>query len=173
MCVVIIMHVIDSLDDYKNNIRNSINSIIIDNLNKKTNVYSYNTSYEHPLICSSHGNILYINREFYEKNKKNIDYLVCDVLKNTTQKTVYLVDKEFINNNIIQCIIYNKNILEVCFEGETPLGIDDINLILSSHICHLSCNVDLEKGSYKINDYLFIDTFHEFIWPDLNNNYYN
>lgn len=26
---------------------------------------------------------------------------------------------------------------------------------------------------HKINDYLFINPFHEFIWPDLNNNYYS
>ena len=36
-----------------------------------------------------------------------------------------------------------------------------------------NCNINLNNGSFKINDYLFIDTFKEFIWPDLNNNYYN
>lgn len=33
--------------------------------------------------------------------------------------------------------------------------------------------VEINLDNYfKINDYLFINPFHEFIWPDLNNNYY-
>ena len=33
---------------------------------------------------------------------------------------------------------------------------------------------DLDKNSkIKISNNLIIDTFHPFIWPDLNNNYYN
>jgi len=35
-------------------------------------------------------------------------------------------------------------------------------------------NVDINLNKYyKINNYLFVNPFHEFIWPDLNNNYYN
>lgn len=33
-------------------------------------------------------------------------------------------------------------------------------------------NINLEVYN-KINDYLFINPFHEFIWPDLNNNHYD
>ncbi len=33
-------------------------------------------------------------------------------------------------------------------------------------------NIDLKEYS-KINDYLFINPFHEFIWPELENDYYN
>ena len=36
---------------------------------------------------------------------------------------------------------------------------------------NIKLNTDIKD--YKINDYLFINNFHEFIWPDLNNNYYN
>ena len=36
-----------------------------------------------------------------------------------------------------------------------------------------NCIINLDNGSYKVKDYLFIDTFREFIWPDLNNDYYN
>ena len=35
-----------------------------------------------------------------------------------------------------------------------------------------SCSVDLSSGSYKIGKYLFINSFREFIWPSLDNNYY-
>jgi len=35
-------------------------------------------------------------------------------------------------------------------------------------------NIDTNLEEYnKINEYLFINPFHEFIWPDLDNNYYN
>ena len=34
-------------------------------------------------------------------------------------------------------------------------------------------NIDYDVENYKINDKLFINNFHEFIWPDLNNDYYN
>lgn len=36
-------------------------------------------------------------------------------------------------------------------------------------------NLNLPKDieNYTINNHIFINNFHEFIWPDLNNNYYN
>lgn len=37
---------------------------------------------------------------------------------------------------------------------------------------HYNCNIDLSKNSFKINKYLYVKKFHEFIWPDLENNYY-
>ena len=36
-----------------------------------------------------------------------------------------------------------------------------------------NCDIDLTKDSYKIKDHLFINESKEFIWPDLDNNYYN
>lgn len=38
---------------------------------------------------------------------------------------------------------------------------------------HYNCTIDLTNPSFKINKYLYIKQFHEFIWPDLDNNYYN
>jgi len=36
-------------------------------------------------------------------------------------------------------------------------------------------NKDIKEdvNSFKINEHIFINNFHEFIWPDLKNNYYN
>ena len=34
-------------------------------------------------------------------------------------------------------------------------------------------NLDENIKNYKINNHIFINNFHEFIWPDLDNNYYN
>ena len=34
-------------------------------------------------------------------------------------------------------------------------------------------NITENINNYKINNHIFINNFHEFIWPDLNNNYYS
>lgn len=37
---------------------------------------------------------------------------------------------------------------------------------------HYNCNIDLTNPNFKINNNLYIKQFHQFIWPDLDNNYY-
>lgn len=37
---------------------------------------------------------------------------------------------------------------------------------------YYNCQIDLKKRSFPINKYLYIQQFHEFIWPDLKNDYY-
>lgn len=37
---------------------------------------------------------------------------------------------------------------------------------------YYNCEIDLSKKDFKINNYLYVKQFHEFIWPDLNNDYY-
>ena len=44
-----------------------------------------------------------------------------------------------------------------------------INYINNRYSLNINENID----NYKINNHIFINNFHEFIWPDLNNNYYN
>lgn len=36
-----------------------------------------------------------------------------------------------------------------------------------------SLNIDYNVDNYKVKNNIFINNFHEFIWPDLDNNYYN
>ena len=38
---------------------------------------------------------------------------------------------------------------------------------------HYNASITNGARDYKINDYLFINNFHEFIWPDLNNDFYS
>lgn len=38
---------------------------------------------------------------------------------------------------------------------------------------YYNCKIDFKQNNYKINKYLFVNQFHEFIWPDIENNYYN
>lgn len=75
-------------------------------------------------------------------------------------------------NNIFGCIdnlINKKTYISLRLWVKTK----NYNQIIDCINKRYNCNVDLSNGSYKIKDYLFVDTFREFIWPDLNNNYYN
>lgn len=38
---------------------------------------------------------------------------------------------------------------------------------------HYHLNLDESINNYTINNHIFINNFHEFIWPDLNNQYYD
>lgn len=38
---------------------------------------------------------------------------------------------------------------------------------------HYNLNLDKKIGNYTINNHIFINKFHEFTWPDLNNEYYS
>lgn len=46
---------------------------------------------------------------------------------------------------------------------------DTINYINNRYKTDIKENMD----NFKINNHIFINNFHEFIWPDLNNNYYS
>lgn len=74
----------------------------------------------------------------------NIFNSIDELIKNNTYISLRLWVKNQYNNEIID-FINNRY--------QTKLTSDDQN--------------------YKINDYLFINNFRTFIWPDLNNNYYN
>ena len=69
------------------------------------------------------------------------------------------VDKLIKNNTYISLRLWVKNKYHEYI-------IDKINE-------HYKTNISYDVKDYKINDYLFINNFHEFIWPDLNNEYYN
>ena len=79
--------------------------------------------------------------------------------------------EDYLNNifNAVDKLIENKTYISLRLWVKTKYHDKIINLINQKY----NCDINLDKGSYKINDYLFIDTFREFIWPDLNNNYYN
>lgn len=89
---------------------------------------------------------------FNDKYKKNINdylddiFLVIDNLK----------DKTFIT---LRLWAYNKN---------TNIILEYINKRYNTNIEVLEDNTKI-----KISNNLIVDTFHEFIWPDLNNNYYS
>lgn len=66
---------------------------------------------------------------------------------------------ETLNNTYISLRLWVKN----------KYNKDIINYINNRY----NLNIDYDIENYKIKDNVFINNFHEFIWPDLENNYYN
>lgn len=86
---------------------------------------------------------------FNESNNKNIDEYLNDIFnKIDTLKNTYISLRLWVKNK-------NNDYI--------------INYINKRYNLNIKSDID----NYKINDHIFINNFHEFIWPDLNNNYYN
>lgn len=99
-------------------------------------------------------NIRQINISLHSFNDKyNIN--IKDYLNNVFES----IDKLVSNNTYISLRLWVKN-------KYNNYIIDYINE-------KYNLNIPYDIENYKINDYIFINNFHEFIWPDLNNNYYS
>ena len=84
----------------------------------------------------------------------------------------YKISLEKYLDNIFSCIeklTENKTYVSLRLWVKTKYKNKIINAINDRY----NCNINFNSGSYKIKDYLFVNESHEFIWPDLNNNYYN
>lgn len=117
-------------------------------VNITTNGYLINN-----LDQNSNINRLNISLHSYnEKYNKDLSVYLNDIF-NTIDK---IKNKTFIS---LRLWVGNKNTTEI---------IKYINSRYNTSIDNLDNNTKV-----KITNNLIIDTFHEFIWPDLNNNYYN
>ena len=78
--------------------------------------------------------------------------------------------EEYMNNifKAIDKLISNNTYISLRLWVENKNQVKIIDMIND----YYKCNIDLTKQSYKINDYLYVKKFREFIWPDLSNNYY-
>ncbi len=76
--------------------------------------------------------------------------------------------KEYLDNifNSVDKLILNKTYISLRLWVKSKYNNDIIDYINSRYKINIPYNID----NYKINDYLFINNFHEFIWPDLSNN---
>lgn len=71
--------------------------------------------------------------------------------------------------NTIEELIKNKTYISLRLWVKNKHYDEIINYI--NNYYHI--NIELTNKNYKIKDYLFISNSKTFIWPDLNNNYYN
>lgn len=125
---------------------------LIDEASKNFNVQITTNGYLIDKI-KDNSNIRQVNISLHSFDKKyNIsleDYMnnILDATDSLINKNTYIALRLWVNND------------------EQDKMIDMINK-------HYNCNIDLNANSFKINKYLYVKKFKEFIWPDLDNDYY-
>ena len=134
-----------------------------------------------------HPNIIdfieYATKENLEVNITTNGYLINNLNNNKnihrlnislhSYNEIYKLDLETYLNNIFTTIdkIKDKTFISLRLwvgNKNTDYILNYINKRYNTNIISLENNTKT-----KITSNLIIDTFHEFIWPDLNNNYYN
>lgn len=126
---------------------------LIDIASKNFNIQLTTNGYLIDRIADN-ANIRQVNislHSYDSKYKVSIEKYMANIFK--------AIDKLLKNNTYISLRLWVTN------NYQTQI----VNLINQ----HYNCEIDLSKQDFKINKYLYIKQFHEFIWPDLNNNYYN
>ena len=108
------------------------------------------------LINRLHGikNIRQINISLHSYDSKN-NITVEEYMNNIFK----IIDSEEFKNTYISLRFWVNN----KFNDE----------IINSLNSHYNTDINNETKNYTINDHIFINNFHEFIWPDLENKYYN
>ena len=100
------------------------------------------------------------------KSNKNIRQINISLHSFNDINSVSLYD--YLNNifDSVDELIKNKTYISLRLWVNNKYHEEMINYINNRY----NVNINLNEY-YKINNYLFINPFHEFIWPDLNNNY--
>ena len=114
------------------------------NINITTNGYLINNL--------KSNNIRQLNISLHSFNE-NYNIKLNDYLDNIFNKI------DTLNNTYISLRLWVKN----------KYNKEIINYINNRYNLYIKFDVK----NYKINNHIFINNFHEFIWPDINNNYYN
>lgn len=162
------------IDEYK---------IIIDKIKKHTKeiyLHILGEPLMHPFIIDF---IEYANNQGLQVNITTNGYLINNLKNNDkihrlnislhSYNEINKLDIKAYLNNIFDTIdqIRNKTFISLRLWVGNKYTKDIINYINNRY------NINIDKiennTKTKVTTNLIIDTFHEFIWPDLNNNYYN
>jgi len=158
-----------SIDNFK---------IILDKLKDYTD-YLYFHVLGEPLLHPNINELIDIASENFKINITTNGYLINNIkTKSIRQLNISLHsynDKYNISLNEYLDNIFNKiDILKNTYISlrlwvKNKYNKEIIDYINNRYNLYIDYNVE----NYNINDHIFINNFHEFIWPDLNNNYYN
>jgi len=111
------------------------------------------------------------NGYFIDKIKDNKNIRQVNISLHSFDSKYHITLEEYLNNifNSIDKLITNNTYISLRLWVKTKYHDKIIKYINNKY----NCSINLQKGSFKVNDHLFINDFREFIWPDLDNNYYN
>ena len=103
------------------------------------------------------------------KNNKNIRQLNISLHSFNSKYNISL--SKYLENifNSIDNLIKNNTYISLRLWVKSEYNKEIIDYINNRY----NTNINYDVENYTINNKLFINNFHEFIWPDLNNNYYS
>ncbi len=162
--------------------------ITIDNFKQVLNKIKNNTDYLYfhilgePLIHPNINELIDLASNQFKINITTNGYLINRIKdnKNIRQLNIslhsyndkYKIPLSKYLDNIFDCIeelIKNNTYISLRMWVKNKYNKEMINYINKRYNLNLKENV----SNITIKDKLYINNFHEFIWPDLNNNYYN
>lgn len=133
----------------------AINNIVIDDFNSEMDSYLHGTSLAKPLKCAGFkNNYLYINHDFYKKNKEIIQNMILGIINNSKEDSFTFLNAELLNEDVIADLLANKYIKNVNLEGDICLDRKTIDYILSNQIYHLNCNVNFNNDPELLYQYI-------------------
>lgn len=160
-----------SIDEFKK---------ILDKLEPYTD-YLYFHVLGEPLIHPDINELINLASKRFKVQITTNGYLIDNINNNTNIRQInislhsfnfkYKVSLEEYMNNIFKVVdnlIENKTYVSLRLWVVNSSQDEIINLINK----YYGCEIDLSKQYYQINEYLYVKKFHEFIWPDLENDYY-
>lgn len=102
------------------------------------------------------------------ENNKNIRQL--NISLHSFDENANLSLENYLDNifNSVDKLIENKTYISLRMWVKNKYNQKMVDYINKRY----NTNINLDDY-HKINDHLFVNPFHEFIWPDLNNSYYN
>ena len=135
-----------------------------------------------PLIHPKINELINIASDNFKVNITTNGYLIDRIKHNKNIRQLNISLHSFNENNNIKLIDYLNNIfdaVDILIKNKTYISLrlwvknKYNNKIIDYINKRYNTNIDYEVEDYTINNYLFINNFHEFVWPDLNNNIYN
>lgn len=160
-----------SIEDFKN---------VLNKINKYTD-YLYFHILGEPLIHPKINELIDIASTNFKINITTNGYLIDRIKdnKNIRQLNISLHsfdDKykisidEYLENifNTIDILIKNKTYISLRLWIKNKYNKRIINYINKRYSVNIT-----NEDNYKVNEYIFVNNFHEFVWPDLNNNTYD
>ena len=155
--------------------------ILLPKLEKYTN-YLYFHILGEPLIHPNINQLINLASQKFHINITTNGYLINRIKENQNIRQLnislhsfdpkYNISLDDYLNNIFHTIdqlIQNKTYISLRLWVKNKYSTEIIQFINT----YYHTNIDLNNKNYKIKEYLFISRSQTFIWPDLNNHYYN
>lgn len=138
--------------DYENMYKRIIDVIEIDMPSgiNSSNSYENGTSVKEPLIYDDESffgeNGLFINLDYFNKNKRKILNLVVDTISSTYKKAFTINSDELINDKVISALAKNGYIKSVNLNSKNGINRKNIETLISGGLKHINCSVDFEQS---------------------------